>query len=75
MSTEAAETIVACIGVYFGVGLLFAVFFSFRAVDRIDPAAREAGLPFRLLILPAAAALWPLLLATTIFAPRAEKDA
>jgi len=47
---------------YAALGLLFAVPFAFRFVDRLDPDAREGSRGFRLLIIPGAAALWPLLL-------------
>ena len=50
------------LGVYLGVGVLFAVPFAFVGAARIDPDAAGATLGFRLLILPGAAALWPVLL-------------
>lgn len=46
---------------YLGLGLAFALAFAFVGAGRIDPQARRGTLGFRLLILPAAAALWPLL--------------
>ena len=72
MSIELAQAIWLCVGAYFGVGLLFGLYFVFRRVDRMDAAAKGAGLPFRLLILPGTAALWPILFATSIFAPAAK---
>ncbi|MGE0638904.1 MAG: hypothetical protein AB7G12_03385 [Thermoanaerobaculia bacterium] len=33
-----------------------------RGIERIDPAARGASRGFRLIVLPGAVALWPLLL-------------
>lgn len=47
--------------IYLGLGLAFAIGFAFFGAGRIDPAARAGTLGFRLLIVPAAAALWPLL--------------
>jgi GNAT superfamily N-acetyltransferase len=47
--------------VYLAVGLLFAAAFSARGARAVDPAARGAGWGFRLLIVPGAAAFWPLL--------------
>lgn len=47
---------------YFAVGLIFAAFFVFSAVHRIDPLTRQASVAFRFLILPGSALLWPLLL-------------
>jgi hypothetical protein len=46
---------------YVVLGLLFAAPFVARGIERVDPAARGAGLGFRLIVLPGVAALWPLL--------------
>ncbi len=46
---------------YAFVGGLFVVVFVVRVIERVDPTARGASVAFRLLILPGAAALWPLL--------------
>jgi hypothetical protein len=48
--------------IYLGLGLVFAIPFAFVGAGRIDPAARAGTVGFRLLIVPASAALWPLLL-------------
>jgi hypothetical protein len=57
-----AQWIVALFGAYLALGLAFALAFVTLGVTVVDPAAR--GMPFtaRLVILPGAAALWPLLL-------------
>ena len=47
---------------YFLAGLLFAVPFVARGVQRIDPVAAGGTLGFRLLLLPGAALFWPFLL-------------
>jgi len=57
-----AQVVVMIVGVYIGLGALFAAAFAFRGAGAIDPVAREATFGFRLLIIPGAAALWPLLL-------------
>jgi len=44
------------------IGLLVAVWFVATQVERIDPAARAAPWSFKLIILPGAAALWPVVL-------------
>lgn len=49
-------------GLYLATGLLFAIPFAFRLVNRTDPVATHGTLGFRLLILPGAMLLWPLLL-------------
>lgn len=57
-----ARLFVSASAVYWLLGLLFAVWFVASAVDRFDPAARGAGVAFRLAILPGVAAFWPVLL-------------
>lgn len=47
---------------YLGVGLLFAVGFAFRWVNRLDTVAAHGTPGFRVLILPGAILLWPFLL-------------
>ena len=57
-----AAWLVRLVAFYTGAGLLFALAFLARGVERVDPGARGATLGFRLIILPATIALWPLLL-------------
>ena len=59
---RAAEVVVLLCTVYIACGLAFAPFFVWRGVGRFDPAAKTAGLGFRLIILPGVVALWPVLL-------------
>ncbi|MCB0618312.1 MAG: hypothetical protein KDC43_14160 [Saprospiraceae bacterium] len=56
------QSFVTFLGVYAAAGIVFALPFSFWGAPRIDPAAKGSPLGFRLLLLPAATALWPLLL-------------
>lgn len=65
------DAILLLLGVYLGVGVVFAIAFVLRGVGRIDTAATGAPLGFRLLIIPGSAALWPLLLRRWIAAARA----
>ena len=53
---------VRLLGLYAGLGLLVGLAFVNRGVDRLDPGAHGATWGFRLIILPASVALWPLLL-------------
>lgn len=53
---------VRLLGLYAAVGLLFGLAFVTRGVERLDPGAAGATWGFRLVILPASVALWPLLL-------------
>lgn len=63
MAIDGATAVVWAVAGYLAAGLLFAVAFVARGVERIDPAAH--GMPWRarLLIVPGVAALWPLMLA------------
>lgn len=58
-----AERLVFGLECYMLIGFGFALFFTWLGIGRVDPAARESGLGFRLILLPGATALWPLLLA------------
>lgn len=51
------------LAVYGGVGVCFAVAFALAGVQRIDARAEGAKWPFRVLILPGSALLWPVLAA------------
>lgn len=62
MSVATAEAIVGGLAVYLVFGLAFALAFVARGLAEIDPAARGMPRLARLLIVPGAAALWPLLL-------------
>jgi hypothetical protein len=53
-------------GAYLAIGLVFAVPFAYRWAGRLDPVAGHGTWGFRLLILPGAVALWPLLLARVV---------
>ena len=56
-----ANILTIVLGLYVLAGLLFAVPFVLRGVNRIDPVARAGTWGFRLIILPGIVALWPLL--------------
>ncbi len=58
----AAEWIVYAFLTYAAIGFVFGAIFVTRAMYRIDSNSKDTGWGFRLLIFPAAAALWPLLL-------------
>lgn len=57
------ELMLVALGIYLGLGVLFAAGFVVMGVGRVDPAARGAGPVFRLFIAPGVAALWPVMLA------------
>jgi hypothetical protein len=57
------ESLIAPIVVaYIAVGILFSIFFAVSGVARLDSAAIGSPITFRILTIPAATALWPLLL-------------
>jgi len=65
-----AEIVVTLAGLYLAIGAVFAVSFAAGGMVLVDPATHAAPLGFRLLILPGAAALWPLLSARCLRALR-----
>jgi hypothetical protein len=62
MAETSVRILLLGLAAYALAGATFAVSFAAFGVTRLDPAARGATLGFRLLILPGASALWPLLL-------------
>lgn len=70
LGTDIARWIVTALGAYLALGLPISAAFVTLGVQRADPAARGTGPLFRLLILPGCAALWPLMLARWLSAPR-----
>ena len=56
-----AECFLDLLGVYAGIGLLFAIAFLTVGISQVDPDSKGSGVGFRLIILPGVAALWPVL--------------
>ena len=56
-----AEIIVYTAGIYFLLGVLFALWFAARGVTKLDESAKGTGFGFRFIIFFGAAALWFLL--------------
>jgi hypothetical protein len=73
MSIATAEMIWIGAAAYFAAGALFALFFSFAGAARIDRTTKGASPFFRLLLLPGAALLWPLLLLMWIAGAGADR--
>ena len=61
MSFETASAIATALGIYFGLGALFALGFVTVGAARIDPAARGLSVRMRALLFPGAMLLWPLM--------------
>ncbi len=72
-----AGWIVGGLTVYAAVGVVFALLFVTRGVNRIDPIARESTWGFRVMIFPGSVALWPLLLKRWVLGrqPPSERNA
>ena len=56
-----ATWLVNILTIYAAVGFVFAIAFVWKGVGKIDPAAAEGTIGFRLLIIPGTIALWPIL--------------
>lgn len=54
--------VLVLLAAYLLLGAAFALAFVTRGAGRIDPAARNGPIGFRIMIAPGAAALWPVLL-------------
>lgn len=57
-----ARVLVMAMESYGLIGLLFAAWFAWSGVARLDSRAHDASWGFRLLIVPGAVMFWPLLL-------------
>ncbi len=68
-----AEQLVRALELYLALGLVFAVPFAWSWAARLDPLAGRGTTGFRLLIVPGAAALWPLLVARVVCARGEER--
>ncbi|MGE0554201.1 MAG: hypothetical protein AB7R55_12295 [Gemmatimonadales bacterium] len=62
MPISLATALVLGLETYLVVGALFALWFAWRGAGRIDPVAAAGSWGFRLLVLPGATLLWPLLI-------------
>ena len=57
-----AQLIPSIILVYLAIGSLFGVYFFVKGAAQIDPLIKESKWTVRLLLVPGAIGLWPLLL-------------
>jgi len=55
--------VIFLLSAYVVLGVFFSLYFLFSGYQKLDNSADTAGLAVRLLWLPAALALWPVLLA------------
>jgi hypothetical protein len=70
-----AQIVLYAVAAYLLIGLAIGVPFVLKGVDQVDEAARGTSLVFRLLILPGAIALWPLMAAKWLRAVRGGRAA
>lgn len=50
------------LGVYFAIGLLFGLYFLFKAATKIDPLLQNTKKKVRVLLLPGVIVTWPFLI-------------
>lgn len=50
------------LGIYFVIGLLFGIYFFIKGAFQLDELIKESKWTVRLLLLPGAIGLWPMLL-------------
>ena len=58
MSVSIIGAMLFLVLIYFVIGFVFALLFSFRWVDKLDEGAQRAPLGFRLLLIPGSTLLW-----------------
>ena len=56
------SALIGALGVYFGIGLLFGLFFLLGGASKVDPYMKTTPKGVRLLLFPGAVATWPFLL-------------
>jgi hypothetical protein len=56
------EIVLGALGVYALIGVLVAIPFALLGAKKVDPGAEKGSWGFKILIIPGAAAFWPLML-------------
>ncbi|NAS31317.1 hypothetical protein GTQ40_10070 [Flavobacteriaceae bacterium R38] len=56
------NSILTILGIYFGIGLLFGIYFFLAGARKIDPIINDSKWTVRLLLVPGAVATWPFLI-------------
>ena len=54
------SAVLALLGIYLMLGIIFAIAFILRGARMVDPTAAGASLRVRVIFIPGAIALWPL---------------
>ncbi|MFN0022957.1 MAG: hypothetical protein ACKVS5_03575 [Parvularculaceae bacterium] len=73
MTVALAENIWRGVAAYLAIGAIFAALFAAGGAARLDRATKGASAGFRLIIVPGAALLWPLLLVMWIAGAGADR--
>ncbi len=66
MTHAVLNILTAGLAIYALIGAAFALYFVWRGAPRLDPVAAQAPLRTRIIFIPGALALWPLLLPRAI---------
>jgi hypothetical protein len=69
-----ALLVVRAVEVYLAVGVIFALAFVSFGIARVDPSAAGSSVWFRMLVVPGAVALWPLLLSRWVRGKTAPEE-
>jgi hypothetical protein len=67
-----ALVVIRLVAAYLAVGLGFGLWFAWRGAGMLDRAAAAGSVGFRLLVVPGAALLWPLLVKRLVERRRPE---
>ena len=54
--------ILAVLGMYFLIGILFGLYFLFKGATKIDPLMKDTKKKVRILLFPGVVATWPFLI-------------
>ena len=64
---------VSLLGVYAGIGVLFSLYFFFKGAFQIDAIIADSKWTVRLLLIPGAIGLWPLLVKRIILKSKSAR--
>lgn len=66
--------ILLILALYLVAGILFAILFLIKGIEKTDPAAHGSGWGFKLIILPGTIVFWPVLLHKWIQSKHMQHD-
>ena len=76
--TTIVSIVLAVVGIYMLIGLIFGIYFAFTQVGKVDPVAKAGTWGFRILIIPGMTIFWPIFakrLAAGLETPPIEQNA